>query len=261
MTQQLIKYDAAISALAECKAVDEVKDWHDKAAAMQAYGRIAKDKTLETDAAEIRIRAERRLGQLIEAQKTSAGLAKPGPKSLVSNEGTPKLADAGISYDLSARAQKLAAVPEKQFESEVGEWRERVTAEGARVTARLETAGEAALKAKPAKQEESPEPVAATDDPRDKEIAVLREQLSELTSNLDSAVKDIESMARVFEANDQLAAALAEAKRYREQVRIADERIRGLMGEKNTALSQAKMWMRRCEKAERALKEADGVTF
>lgn len=114
---------------------------------------------------------------------------------------------------------------------------------------------------KPAKQEESPEPVAPTDDPRDKEIAVLREQLSELTSNLDSAVKDIESMARVFEANDQLAAALAEAKRYREQARIADERIRGLMGEKNTALSQAKMWMRRCEKAERALKEADGVTF
>ena len=61
MTQQLIRYDAAVRALAECKAVDEVKDWHDKAAAMQAYGRIAKDKALETDAAEIRIRAERRL--------------------------------------------------------------------------------------------------------------------------------------------------------------------------------------------------------
>ena len=27
MTQQLIRYDAAVRALAECKAVDEVKDW------------------------------------------------------------------------------------------------------------------------------------------------------------------------------------------------------------------------------------------
>ena len=67
----LIKYEAACLALAECKAVDEVKSWVDKAAAMHAYGRMAKDKTLEVDAAEIRIRAERRLGELIAAQKAS----------------------------------------------------------------------------------------------------------------------------------------------------------------------------------------------
>lgn len=116
---------------------------------------------------------------------------------------------------------------------------------------------------KPAKQEPAPEPVAATSDPRDEEIAALREQLSELTSNLDSAVKDIESMARVFEASDQLAAAVAEAKRYREQARIADERIRGLMGEKNTALSQAKMWMNKFRKLEKEISNADslGVAF
>ena len=38
--------------------------------------RMAKDKTLEVDAAEIRIRAERRLGELIAAQKAGPGLAK-----------------------------------------------------------------------------------------------------------------------------------------------------------------------------------------
>lgn len=41
---------------------------------MQAYGRMAKDNTLEVDAPEIRIRAERRLGELIAAQKATVGL-------------------------------------------------------------------------------------------------------------------------------------------------------------------------------------------
>lgn len=148
---QLIKYDAACRALAECKAVDEVKAWADKAAAMQAYGRMAKDKTLEVDASEIRIRAERRLGEMLTQQKAGGGMSKGAAgagvnqhtsKEVRSSVATaPKLADAGISKDLSSRAQKLAAVPEAEFEAEVGAWRERVSAEGARVSARLEAAG------------------------------------------------------------------------------------------------------------------------
>jgi hypothetical protein len=149
---QLVKFEAACRALAECKAVDEVKSWADKAAAMQAYGRMAKDKTLEIDASEIRIRAERRLGEMLSHQKSEGGLSKGAAgvginqhsaKEVRSSVTTaPKLADAGISKDLSSRAQKLAAVPEAEFEAEVGAWRERVSAEGARVTARLEAAGE-----------------------------------------------------------------------------------------------------------------------
>ena len=44
--------------------------------AMRAYARQAKNKQLEVDAAEIRISAERRLGELIKAQKDNVGLAK-----------------------------------------------------------------------------------------------------------------------------------------------------------------------------------------
>ena len=69
----LIKYEAACSALAACKSVDEAKDWTDKAAAMQAYGRMAKNRTMEVDAAEIRIRAERRLGEMLSSQKAAGG--------------------------------------------------------------------------------------------------------------------------------------------------------------------------------------------
>lgn len=146
---QLIKYDAACRALAECKAIDEVKTWADKAAAMQAYGRMAKDKTLEVDAAEIRIRAERRLGEMLTQTKAEGGLAPASTLrrgSVVVTNDHGKLADAGISKDLSSRAQKLAAVPEKEFEREVGQWRDRVSAEGKRVTARLEQAGARELK-------------------------------------------------------------------------------------------------------------------
>ena len=145
----LVKYEIAIAALAECKRVDEVKSWANKAAAMQAYGRMAKDKTLEVDASEIRIRAERRLGELIADQKKTVGLnrgAKISGKNadgsvVVGDDHRTTLDSAGISKDLSSRAQKLAAVPEAEFEAEVTDWRERVTAEGARVSARLEASG------------------------------------------------------------------------------------------------------------------------
>lgn len=152
MTAALIKYEAACRALAECKSIDEVKSWADKSAAMQAYARMAKDKTMEVDAAEIRIRAERRLGEMLAAQKADGGLnsgkLKQGPAVVCDDHGKTalKLADAGISKDLSSRAQKLAAVPEAEFESEVAEWKDRVSAEGARVSARLEKRGEKHLK-------------------------------------------------------------------------------------------------------------------
>ena len=51
---------------------------------------------------------------------------------------------------------------------------------------------------------------------------------------------------------DKLAEALAEVKRLQAEVRILKERINGLMNEKNEAIRAAKMWQRRCEKAEKA---------
>ena len=50
---QLVRYDAACKALAEAKATDEVKEIRDKAEALRAYGRLAKNKQMELDAIEI----------------------------------------------------------------------------------------------------------------------------------------------------------------------------------------------------------------
>ena len=73
---ELVKYEAAKHALSIAKSVDEVKNIHDVSAAMKAYAVQAQDRQLEIDASEIRIRAERRLGEMIKAQKADGGLNK-----------------------------------------------------------------------------------------------------------------------------------------------------------------------------------------
>lgn len=141
---ELVKYNAAKRALAEAKAIDEVKQLHDVSAAMKAYAVQANDKQLEIDASEIRIRAERRLGEMIREQKESVGLQAGArgigkPKSGVPEEypTIPTLADAGISKKLSSRSQAIASIPEDDFEATLYEHREEQQAVTARTMERL----------------------------------------------------------------------------------------------------------------------------
>jgi phage N-6-adenine-methyltransferase len=134
----LVKYEAACRALAEAKSSDEVRDIRDTAEAMRAYARIARNRRLEIDAAEIRIRAERRVGELMRLQRQTVGLAKGRRTDLgPSPTQVPTLIEAGIDKHLADRARKLAAVPADAFEAHVAEWRERGIAGQARVTTDL----------------------------------------------------------------------------------------------------------------------------
>lgn len=81
----------------------------------------------------------------------------------------------------------------------------------------------------------------------------LKEWGSENAQTAKDLIADNESMAVVFEADDKLAVALAEAKKYREMNRILEARIVGLMNEKNEAVRAAKMWQRKAEKLEKAV--------
>lgn len=139
----LDKYEAACRAVADAKSVDEVKDIRDQAEAMRAYAKQAKNKQLEIDASEIRFRAERRIGELMAAQRDSVGLANGGDaaKARVADgpeqNTRPTLAEAGIDKHLADRARKYAAVPEQEFESILADRRERIETENKRVTVNL----------------------------------------------------------------------------------------------------------------------------
>ena len=119
---ELSRYEAAKYAIAQAKEVDEVKEIHDKAAAIKAYARQVNDRQMELDASEIRLRAERRLGEMLREQKEAVGMNRGASAGGVkeSSRGTyteprdttPTLAEVGIDKKLSSRAQSIAAIPE-----------------------------------------------------------------------------------------------------------------------------------------------------
>lgn len=130
----LIRYDAMCSAIAACHGVDEAKDIRDKARAIEVYAQQAQNFEAERKACEIRIRAERRAGELLKEMKETGrrdpgakGIGPSSKKSAIIESSTstqfksslPRLSDLGITKDQSSKWQQLANVPEAEFEKAV----------------------------------------------------------------------------------------------------------------------------------------------
>ena len=127
MQTQLVKYDAACRAVAEAKTIDDVKEIQNRAEAARAYAKQAKNRQMEIDAVEIRVRAERRLGEiLIEIKRNDFGLVQ-GVHGHTERAKKPRvtLADLGIDSDLSSMSQRLAQLPSDTFEREITNWRSK----------------------------------------------------------------------------------------------------------------------------------------
>lgn len=130
----LAQYDAARAALADATRIDEVLPLIDEFELAKVRARQIKDQTLLADATEFQLRAERRLGQVLEAAK-AAGLFKQGKRKTASEEVSPRptLEEAGIDHKLSSRAQKRAGIAEQAFEAMVQRTRERIASGAAKI--------------------------------------------------------------------------------------------------------------------------------
>ena len=110
-------------AIEAAHAVDEVKDIRDRAVALEHYARQAQNTDAERRAAEIRLRAERKAGQLLSAMDKALGGRSPTPDKRYP-EGTatpPTLKELGISKKQSSTWQKLGALPQNEFDFALGE--------------------------------------------------------------------------------------------------------------------------------------------
>jgi hypothetical protein len=90
--------------------VDEVKDIRDKARAIEVYARQAKNFEAERKACEIRLRAERKAGQILAGTEKAKGgdAATILARRSTGATGVQTLADLGISKDQSSSWQQLA---------------------------------------------------------------------------------------------------------------------------------------------------------
>lgn len=117
MSKELIilgQWEKAKQAIAECKTLDEVKKIRDKAEALRAYAKQAKESLeVQNNVAEIKIRCERKIGEFSKELPVKAN-------QWSSQDGKGNiLKDAGIKH--FERYESIANLPEKEFEKHIQE--------------------------------------------------------------------------------------------------------------------------------------------
>ena len=120
------------AALVRAVSVTEAKD---VLSAVKILEHAIKVRDLNTEAAVaaslLRVRAERRVGELLAAQIAHEG---GRPKTVDADDGFPRLAEIGLTRDESSKYQRLAAVPEEKFDAAITEVASEARAKGRNVT-------------------------------------------------------------------------------------------------------------------------------
>lgn len=131
----MMRHNAMKQALLECQAVDEVKELRDQAIAMETYAKQAMDLEAERIAIDIRIRAERRAGDMMRVmQRTDHNhgnqhVAKDQREPLPKSEYAQAKSDSGISDTQAKRWQQLSKIPDEEFEGAMM-GRDKITTSG-----------------------------------------------------------------------------------------------------------------------------------
>ena len=114
-------YDAMCQAIEKAHRVDDVKDIRDKAVALAAYAREARNLEAEERCRVIRLRAERRAGQLLhEVPPATPSGANQHKKDVSPSTTHPRLVDLGITRNQASDWKRMAAMPPRDFERAIG---------------------------------------------------------------------------------------------------------------------------------------------
>ena len=193
----------ARAALAEAKTIQETKRIVDAAAAAEIYARRQKLGEETSDLAlSIKVEALRKLGEMLATSPKAAGTkgqkltrvsggaeVEPPERSEVAT-----LADLGLTKKESAVAQKLAALPEAEFQQ---------VRDGHVTVAKAIAAVDAAKAAAPARQAAPAAPPPAAHDPADDDGVIgAADLLDDMRRDLERAEATAAEFERVLKADD-----------------------------------------------------------
>lgn len=141
---ELAKFENASRAIGEAVTFYDVLIIKDQAEALRTWGKIAKDRNIEIHGIELRLRAERRLGEMMaEAPKAVGtkgqftGKTSTGKVTMtVPETKTPNLKSQGIDENLAKRARTLAKMPKAEFNGKIRNLKAQVKDVAHRVVAK-----------------------------------------------------------------------------------------------------------------------------
>jgi hypothetical protein len=120
VSMHLARYDAACRAIAELHAIDELLNIKNGYVALQAYAHEARNFEIEQMAADIRVRAEFKAGELL-IEMMKAGLRETGRPQKGTKVGTrtsrPTLGEMGITRSESRKWRRLFLVGRAKLEA------------------------------------------------------------------------------------------------------------------------------------------------
>lgn len=116
-SRAVLNLSQACRLLAEAKTLEDVLTLRDQVQTLHHYMKLrGGSEEAQRQAAELKIRAERKLGELIPTQFQHGGDRKTASRS----HGAT-LTDVGIEKTAAHRWQKIASIPEEQFEQHIAE--------------------------------------------------------------------------------------------------------------------------------------------
>ena len=239
MSVRLVTYEAARVALKQAVEIDDVKDIRDKAQAMAAYALQIKNDDMYQWVKDIKLRAERRMGELLEEVGPNKGAATPRTVEIDnavtdSDRVKPTLAEIGISKKQSTDFKAIASIPEKEFEEAVSTGKE-TTASLVRKSPKKAKALKEAKEKKP-KLPKKPSAAKPAGD-LEKRLAKLQADYDELKENRDELADELKTCdsIRTGKAAKEMAA-------LKEHLKIVTRRRDELMASMAECRKQCKWW-------------------